>query len=312
MKYRLGTRKSELALKQSRQIQELLKDRGCDTELVLIESEGDQKLHLPLYQIENSGPGLFTKQLEKALLEKQIDLAVHSLKDLPTTQPTDLQVAAITQRESAFDCLIVRKEKWDSSEVLGLKKGAQVGTSSLRRQALLAALRPDLHVVPLRGNIPTRLQAVKTQKLDAIVIAEAGLNRLEVSLDELRKESLPIDQFVPAPGQGALAVEVRSDCPSFLLSAIQSLEDPLTAKAVRVEREVLKQLEGGCTLPLGVYCSWNGKNMKLKAFLGVSDSLPGSTMTWKDFRRFDIESSLEQTLISQTVNFFRSYSHASP
>lgn len=310
MKYRLGTRKSELALKQSQLVQELLKKKGCDTELVLIESEGDQKINVPLYQIENSSPGLFTKQLEKALLEGQIDLAVHSLKDLPTTQPPDLHLAAITQRESAFDCLIQRRDEFDPSKVLGLKAGAQVGTSSLRRQALLAACRPDLKIVSLRGNVPTRLEAVRAQKLDAIVLAEAGLNRLGVKLEGLRKETLPLNQFVPAPGQGALAVEVRLDCSPQLLSAIKSVHDSLTARAVVVEREVLRQLEGGCTLPLGVYCAWKDKHMILNAFLGLSDSAPGSAMVWKDFKRFDIESPLEQTLISQTVNFFRGDSHA--
>jgi len=310
MKYRLGTRKSELALKQSESIQKLLEKKGCVTELVLIESEGDTQISKPLYEIESEGPGLFTKRLEKALLENKIDLAVHSLKDLPTIQPPELKVAATPKRESAHDCLILLDSQFDASQFLGLREKAVVGTSSLRRQAQLKAVRPDLEVVSLRGNVPTRLGAVRSGKVDAIALAEAGLNRLGVPLDGLRKQILPLERFVSAPGQGALAIEVRQDCPKELLEAIQALNDPATALATQIERKILRELEGGCTLPLGVFCQKEGKVLTLKAFLGVEGARAQGAPQWVDFHRFDILSVVEHTLVSQTVEYFRSRTHA--
>ena len=310
MKYRLGTRKSELALKQSESIQKLLEKKGCLTELVLIESEGDSQTTKPLYEIESEGPGLFTKRLEKALLENKIDLAVHSLKDLPTLQPVELKVAAIPKRESAQDCLILLESQFDASQFLGLRERAVVGTSSLRRQAQLKAVRPDLEVVSLRGNVPTRLNAVRSGKVEAVVLAEAGLNRLGISLEGLRKQTLPLERFVPAPGQGALAIEVRKDCPKELLEAIQLLNDPATELATQIERKVLRELEGGCTLPLGVFCQKEGKELKLQAFLGVEEGRSQGVPVWGDFHRFDILGAVEHTLVAQTVEYFRSRNHA--
>ncbi|NBX76781.1 MAG: hydroxymethylbilane synthase [Proteobacteria bacterium] len=310
MKYRLGTRKSELALKQSESIQKLLEKKGCFTELVLIESEGDTQISKPLYEIESEGPGLFTKRLEKALLENKIDLAVHSLKDLPTLQPAELKVAAIPKRESAHDCLILLDSQFDASQFMGLREKAVVGTSSLRRQAQLKAVRPDLEVVSLRGNVPTRLNAVRSGKVDAIVLAEAGLNRLGISLEGLRKQILPLERFVPAPGQGALAIEVRQDCPKDLLEAIQLLNDPATELSTQIERKILRELEGGCTLPLGVFCQKEGKTLNLKSFLGEEQGREQGVPVWVDFHRFDIQGAVEHTLVSQTVEYFRSRNHA--
>lgn len=313
MKYRLGTRKSELALKQSKFVQKLLEKKGCVTELVLIESEGDTQISKPLYEIESEGPGLFTKRLEKALLENKIDLAVHSLKDLPTLQPDELKVAATPKRESASDCLILLESQFDASQYLGLKEKAVVGTSSLRRQAQLKAVRPDLEIISLRGNVPTRLNAIHSGKVDAVVLAEAGLNRLGNSLEGFRKQVLPLDRFVPAPGQGALAIEVRKDCPRGLFEAIQSLNDASTEIATKLERQILRELEGGCTLPLGVNCQKEGNAWKVQAFLGVQEGPKGQEngkVSWGAFHRFDILGTVEQTLVSQTVEYFRSRSHA--
>lgn len=311
MKYRLGTRKSALAVKQSELIQKLLQKKGCETELVLIESEGDKNLTTPLYEIEVSEPGLFTKQLERALLERKVDLAVHSLKDLPTQQPNELTVGAITTRESTHDCLIQLECSFDASQFLGLKEQAVVGTSSLRRQAQIKSVRPDIKVVPIRGNVPRRLEWVKEKKVDAILLAEAGLNRLEISLDGFRKQVLPVERFVPAPGQGALAIEIRKDCPAQLLEALNQINDPQAQRATLVERTILRELEGGCTLPLGVYCRKEGKGLKLNAFLGVLDKT-GTEVSWKAFHHFDNFNAVEQTLISETVTYFRSQSDALP
>ncbi|NBT59305.1 hydroxymethylbilane synthase [bacterium] len=313
MKYRLGTRKSELALKQSESIQKLLEKKGCLTELVLIESEGDTQTSKPLYEIEGDGPGLFTKRLEKALLERKVDLAVHSLKDLPTLQPPGLKVAATPKRESVSDCLVLLEDHFEASQYLGLKEKAVVGTSSLRRQAQLKAVRPDLEVISLRGNVPTRLNAVRSGKVDAVVLAEAGLNRLGTSLEGFRKQTLPLDRFVPAPGQGALAIEVREDCPKDLLEAIHTLNDAGAELATRIERRILRELEGGCTLPLGVLCQKDGKSLKVNAFLGVVAGGKGpqkGPVLWDSFHRFDILGTVEHTLVSQTVEYFRSRAHA--
>ncbi|NDC25766.1 MAG: hydroxymethylbilane synthase, partial [Proteobacteria bacterium] len=296
MKYRLGTRKSALAVAQAEHVQKLLKEAGCLCEIIFIESEGDKNLNTPLYEIESMGPGLFTKQLEKALLENKIDLAVHSLKDLPTSQPESLKIAAITQRVAEQDCLIVSKSGLDESQELKLKHGARVGTSSLRRQAQLKAVRPDLTVVSLRGNVPTRIEAVKKGDFDAVVLAEAGLKRLGLSLPDLNTALLPVEKFVPAPGQGALAIEVRANCPKDLLEAICRLNNKDSEIATRIERTILKELEGGCTLPLGVYCRREGKSWKLNAFLGVPEGELEVPRGWKSFHRFDILNAVEQTL----------------
>lgn len=309
MKYRLGTRTSALALKQSEWVQKLLEKKGCQIELVPIESEGDKNLTSPLYEIENAEPGLFTKQLERALLENKIDLAVHSLKDLPTLQPAELKVAAIPKRESSNDCLILLDSKFDASQFLGLKEQAVVGTSSLRRQAQLKAVRPDLKLVSIRGNVPRRLEAVQNQKVDAVVLAEAGLNRLGLNLEGFRKQVLPLDRFVPAPGQGALAVEVRTDCSQELLEALKTIHDPIAETATRIERAILRELEGGCTLPLGVHVKKEDNQLKLNAFLGELKSDSGQTI-WSAFHRFDFLNAVEQALVSETVKFFRSQQHA--
>jgi len=309
MKYRLGTRKSDLALKQAREVQQLLIQRGCDVELVLIESDGDQNLKQPIYEIQVETPGIFTKKLEQALLEKRIDLAVHSLKDLPTSQPAGLQVAAITKRETPHDMLIIAPERFDPQQPFGLSPGAKLGTSSLRRQAQFASVRPDLEFVGLRGNVPRRLTAVKTLQVDAVVLAAAGLHRLGIDLADFKTQTLPLDPFVPAPGQGALAIEVTLECPQKLFTAIQSLNDTPTEISTRIERHILKELEGGCTLPLGVHCQKVDNNMKVLSFLGIQQ-LGSQKPIWRDFQSFDILGLVEQTLVSKTVEYFRSRANA--
>ncbi len=301
MKFRLGTRKSMLALKQATFIQEALKKRGLETDLILIESEGDQQNEIPLYEMPSESPGVFTKQLEKALLENKIDLAVHSFKDLPTTQPEGLEVIAVTERASVSDCILCLDSFFDPSQYLGLPEGAKVGTSSLRRQAQLTAVRPDLELVSLRGNVPTRLESLKAGKVDAIVLAEAGLNRLELDLTGIKRQALPINKFIPAPAQGALAVEVRLDLDFNLKKALTSLDNPNARICTSIERQIMRDLEGGCTLPLGVYCEKDEKGFSVKAFLGVREE-----ENWTAFHHFDFQSVSQDTLVSEVVKFFRS------
>lgn len=310
MKFRLGTRKSQLAQTQSQMVLEALQRLGVYCELVVIESEGDLNRKTPLYDMETLTPGLFTKQLETALLENKIDLAVHSLKDLPTEQPPQLIVAAITKREAAGDCVLVHQDRFSPNEVFHLPKNARVGTSSLRREAQLFSQRPDLEILPIRGNVPTRVDLVRRGEFDAIVLAQAGLNRLDLKLEGVRRINLSQTAFIPAPGQGALAVETRVNADPRLMQGIQNLNDPISEQETRVERMILKAMLGGCTLPLGVRCESDGKTLKCHSFLGVSAERKTAKHTWRSFHRFDISHTLEQGIISETVNYLKGQQNA--
>jgi hydroxymethylbilane synthase len=304
--YRLGTRGSALAKAQSGQVLAWLKDLGIHCELVEVESKGDRDHKTPLYEIEAETPGLFTKQLEFALLEKQIDLAVHSLKDLPTLQPLELLVAAIPRRVESGDCLILRQTLFTPSEDFGLPKGARVGTSSLRREAELLSQRPDLKIEPIRGNVPTRVQAVCDGKVDAVVLAKAGLLRLGLTTEGVAKVDLPEEIFVPAPAQGALAIETGKELPADLEAALRRIHHADTAEETRIERDVLRGLHGGCTLPLGVRCVREGDRLHLKAFLGLERERRSRVRQWLSFHHFDLSETDEQILVEKTVGHFRS------
>jgi hydroxymethylbilane synthase len=306
-KIRIGTRKSALAKFQSNQVKHELETLGLACELVEIVSSGDVDRKTPLYEIELSSPGLFTKQLETALLENKIDLAVHSLKDLPTTQPKGLKVAAVSKRVDASDCLLVRASRYDASKLLGLPEGATVGTSSLRREAQLLSERPDVRVVPVRGNVPTRCEKARDGEVDATILAEAGIGRLGLKLEGLVKVHLPSDHFVPAPGQGALALETRSDIPKQLEMALAKLNAIEAETETRVERRVLQALEGGCTLPLGVRCTVHPPHgLWLRAFLGTTEAgREKGPRRWTGFHRFEATDQNVAALIEKTVGHFK-------
>jgi hydroxymethylbilane synthase len=302
---RVGTRKSALARTQSQTIADLLQAGGLPCDLVEIVSEGDRDRINPLYAIETDAPGLFCKQLEEALLADQIDIAVHSLKDLPTTQPAGLFVAAIPPRVGAADCLIVHPDRVAAGEPLGLPRGASVGTSSLRREAQLLDARPDLNVSSLRGNVPSRVAQVREGKLDAAVLAAAGLERLGLDLTGVVKMELDPQRFVPAPGQGALAIEARSNGTLDLKNRLAVLNHAPTATAVRIERQIMRDLEGGCTLPLGVLCSPSADGWSVRAFLGIAKNRAEARRDWVSFHRFDISGSREETLVAETVQYLK-------
>jgi hydroxymethylbilane synthase len=304
MKFRIGTRKSALAKVQSLWVKDQLELHGISCELVEIESEGDKKTDQPLYEIETT-PGIFTKQLEVALEKNLIDLAVHSLKDLPTEQPKGLRLSAVTKRVGESDKLLIHPSFYDEKKPLGLKSGAKVGTSSLRREAQMLELQQDIQIVPVRGNVPTRVKSVSDRKIDAVVLAEAGLARLGLFPDDLVIRDLTPDLFVPAPGQGALAIETRESIPDELSQALKSLHDPQSETETRVERAILRGLHGGCTLPLGVRCRKEGNTLKVKAFLGVASTRKGPDRKWLRFERFDISDAVEQVVISQTVQYLK-------
>jgi hydroxymethylbilane synthase len=251
----LGTRGSDLALAQSKMAREALlaAHPGLIIELKIITTTGDARTAMPLHEPTAEGAGLFTKQLEEALLSGEIDIAVHSLKDLPVETPTGLLLAAILPRAPIDDLLISRHTRG----LANLPSGAVVGTSSPRRALLLQRRRPDLKLVPIRGNVPTRLSKVASSgAYDATLLAAAGLRRLghDLSTGELLVDGLPLafetlEWMLPAPGQGAIAVETRIGDRSVAL--LHSLHDQKTAQCVEAERLVLKHLGGGCHLALG-------------------------------------------------------------
>jgi hydroxymethylbilane synthase len=247
----IGTRGSDLALWQANNTKDRLASIGIDAELKIIKTQGDKILNLRLDKLE--GKGFFTKELEEELLGGTIDIAVHSHKDLPTTNPEGLIIAAVTEREDPSELLLILKDCVDVSQKLSLKKGAMVGTSSNRRKAQLLALRSDLNIEDLRGNVPTRIQKLRDEDYDAILLAKAGVNRLKIDLSEFHVEVVDTTELVPAPAQGALAIQIREN-DSELFTALQKIHNTATAEEIAVERKVLNLFEGGCHMPLGCYC----------------------------------------------------------
>ena len=242
---RIATRASELALRQARIVEAALEAKGFTCELVTFKTTGDKKLDEPLSAI--GAKGLFTHELEVALSKKKVDCCVHSLKDLPTENPDGLEIGAVLEREDPRDVLVVNSVT-DADSIMAIPAGSRVGTSSLRRRAQLIALRPDLEVVELRGNVPTRLMKVDQGKVHAAILAAAGLIRLHAS--QHIKQFLEPPDWLPAAGQGAIAIQVRSDDPE-MRDVFASLNHGPTDIAVRAERAFLSALEGGCQVPIG-------------------------------------------------------------
>lgn len=246
---RIGTRASELALRQARLVEFALRARGVIPEIVTFKTTGDKKLDEPLSAI--GAKGLFTHEIEVALTKGKIDCAVHSLKDLPTDLPDELEIVAQLRREDARDVLVVNRQT-GAEGLDDLPAGSRVGTSSLRRRAQLLAKRPDLEVVELRGNVPTRLSKVEKGTVHAAVLAAAGLIRLQVQ--QRITMFLEPPEWLPAPGQGAIAVQARRDDPR-LYDLLRPLDDAPTSIATRAERAFLAALEGGCQVPIGALVS---------------------------------------------------------
>ena len=244
---KIATRASKLALAQANQTMRslLLLEPNCRVSLVEISTKGDRDKSDFLYKVGSMG--FFTSEVEQALLDGRADIAVHSLKDLPTTITKGLTISAIPQREQVSDVIVASK---DIASIQDLPQGATVGTSSLRRITQLKLIRPDLDCQPLRGNVETRIRKVQEGQVDAIVIAQAGLNRLNLS-DNISL-ILPPEEFIPAPGQGALAIQIREDNTE-LCRLVSRLEDPSTRISVQTERRILAGLHGGCSIPLGVF-----------------------------------------------------------
>ncbi|WP_214071289.1 hydroxymethylbilane synthase [Mucilaginibacter sp. dw_454] len=247
----IGTRGSELALWQANFVKDSLAKAGINAELKIIKTQGDRILNLSFDKLE--GKGFFTKELEEELLAGTIDLAVHSHKDLPTENPPGLIIAAVSEREDPSELLLILKDCVDVKQKLSVKYGAIVGTSSNRRKAQLLAYRPDLEIEDLRGNVPTRINKLREENYDAIMLAKAGVSRLGIDLSEFHVEELTPNEIVPAPAQGALAIQIR-ESDTELFEALQVLHHADVAEQLAVERTVLKLFGGGCHLPLGCYC----------------------------------------------------------
>ena len=247
----IGSRGSDLALWQAHYLQDQLKEIGHQSEIKIIKTRGDAIQHLSFDKIE--GKGFFTKEIEDQLLDGSIDVAVHSMKDLPTTSPEGLRIAATSYRENPSDTLLIRKEFYDASESLRLKQGTVVGTSSARRKAQLLDLNSSVKIEDIRGNVPTRIQKLRDGHFGAIVLASAGLNRLKLDVSDLEVVELHPREFVPAPAQGVLAYQTRSEDIG-MRKIIGQIGNRDVAYCTNVERKVLKMMDGGCHLPLGVYC----------------------------------------------------------
>jgi len=241
---RIGSRGSQLALWQAHHISDLLRAQGHSVELEIIKTTGDKITDVALAKVGTKG--MFTKEIEEALVENRVDLAVHSLKDLPTELAADFEIAAITARENPRDVFCSVK----FSSIEALPQRANVGTSSLRRQAQLKALRPDLQIHPLRGNVDTRLRKLESGDYDAIILAAAGLNRLGKT--QLVRQVIPAEIMTPAAGQGALGIEIRNG-DTATRSLLAFLDDAAARAATTCERALLNKLGGGCQVPIGAF-----------------------------------------------------------
>jgi len=248
---KIGTRGSKLALWQAHFLQAQLKEIGIQSELNIIKTKGDRIQDLSFDKIE--GKGFFTKEIEDSLLRGDVDLAVHSMKDLPTASPEGLVISGVSYRANPADWMLIRKEEVIEGADLFLKGEAIVGTSSARRKAQLLNFRPDLKMADIRGNVPTRIRKLQDGDFDAILLAAAGLERLEINLDDLKVVRFHPKEFVPAPAQGVLAFQTRKDdLPTRRI--VKKLHHGDVVEKTNVERKILRLLDGGCQLPLGAYC----------------------------------------------------------
>ncbi|MBA3971503.1 MAG: hydroxymethylbilane synthase [Bacteroidetes bacterium] len=263
----IGSRGSDLALWQANYILRKVQKLGLTAELKIITTQGDAVQDLSFDKLE--GKGFFTKEIEDALLNKEIDLAVHSHKDLPTTSPEGLKIAAVSEREDAAELVLVRKECADNTLKFGFKKNAVVGTSSARRKSQLLAFRNDVTIQDLRGNVPTRIQKLRDKKYDAIMLAAAGVERLHIDLGEFKVLRLDPKEFIPAPAQGVLGLQIREDDHE-LFGYINKLNSEKVEDVIAIERKVLNLFDGGCQLPLGVYCI--KEDNKFKVWTSKSDT----------------------------------------
>ena len=288
---RIATRGSDLALTQANYVARRVQDElALETELVVVKTTGDRVQEVPLSQI--GGKGLFVKEIEEALLADRADLAVHSAKDLPAVVAVGLALVAFPQREDPRDALVAREP---GADLLGLRQGARVGTGSCRRSAQLLALRPDLKIVPLRGNVPTRIAKIESEDLDAVVLACAGLDRL--GLGDCIAERIAPERILPAVCQGTLALEARQD--HLLTAKFAALDDRNASTAAAAERAFLVRVEGDCTVPLAVHADWTlDGSLRVR---GLVASLDGTKIARHEERGSSEDASKLGTAVAEAV-----------
>ena len=267
----IGSRGSDLALWQANHVKRQLENLGHEVEIKVIITQGDAIQNLSFDKLE--GKGFFTKEIEVALLENSIDLAVHSHKDLETNPPVGLMIAAVSEREDPSELLLINKNKVDTNQKWNLAQEAIIGTSSARRKSQVLLYRNDLIINDLRGNVPTRIQKLRDGNYDAILLAKAGVDRLQLDLSDFHVEVLNPTEFVPAPAQGVLGLQIREDDQE-MFTIMQQMNHTDVARKIGVERKILNLMEGGCQLPLGVYCP-NEKQLFVSH--SVSSTLPAQT-----------------------------------
>lgn len=262
---RVGSRQSNLAMTQTKWVISKLKEAGVANpfEIEKIVTKGDKILDVTLSKV--GGKGLFVKEIEQAMYDEKIDFAVHSMKDMPAVLPEGLTISCIPAREDHRDAFLSK----DGKKLAELPKGAQIGTSSLRRGAQILAARPDLEIKWIRGNIETRIKKLQEEDYDAIILAVSGMKRVGMS-EEIITEYLDADLCVPAVGQGALAIESRSDDKE-LLDLLSAIHDENTATTVLAERTFLRLLEGGCQIPIGGFAYMDQEDIVLNALVGTPD-----------------------------------------
>jgi len=295
----IGSRGSQLALWQARFIQaQLAKIADHPSQIEIIKTKGDHIDSLPFDKME--GKGFFTKEIEEALLDKKIDLAVHSLKDLMTTIPDGLGLPAVGFREDNREVILVRKESLDPARPLSVKKNGVIGCSSVRRKCQIAYLSPDLQVADLRGNIPTRIDKLRAGQYDAILVAYAGIKRLacqpsELALDlsDIEVIILEREKFLPAPGQGVLALQTRRDDDE-INRIVAKLDDKRVRLEIELERGLLHRFEGGCQLPLGAFAEIYDRELRLHAVMGIRND-----KRWIDLARASASGNDPQEVIEK-------------
>lgn len=281
----IGSRGSELALWQANFVLQELKNTGLSAEIRIIKTQGDN-VQLSWDKLE--GKGFFTKEIEDALLGKEIDLAVHSHKDLPTEPVKGLVIAAVSKRENPAELLLINKNSVDAKQKFSLRQNAAVGTSSARRKSQMLAWRSDLIMKDLRGNVPTRVKKLRENNYDAILIAHAGVSRLELDLDDFHCEKLEPREFIPAPAQGVLALQIREEDQT-LFEKLQEINHKEAGEVISIERKILNLFEGGCQLPLGVFCekeeNEEGEHI-FKVSVSKAEKQPVDKTKWNSFPQY--------------------------
>lgn len=286
----IGSRGSDLALWQAHFVQQKLNEIGVKSSIEIIKTTGDTIQHLSFDKIE--GKGFFTKEIEEALLAGTIDLAVHSHKDLETNSPEGLTIAAVSERADARELLLIHPDAVDASLLWQFKKDARIGTSSARRKAQLLHARPDAVAVDIRGNVPTRIQKLRNGEFDAILLAKAGVDRLQLDLSDLHVLPLEVNELVPAPAQGVLALQTRSD-DAELISVLKSFNANTVQRNIHIERRVLNRLQGGCQLPLGVHANYQDNRFQVWVAFAKSWNAP--------ILKFELSGTDESELIEQIL-----------